>query len=66
MTHRAHRLYTVAEFEQRPESYERFELIDGEIKAKPMPKYEHSLIATLIRDMWKAFDPTEQRGTMQP
>lgn len=58
------RLYNLAEFEQMPESYERFELIEGSIAEKPVPKVGHNLVVRKIMRAYDKFDPDEQPGMM--
>jgi Uma2 family endonuclease len=36
------KLYTVAEFKKMPELHGRYELIEGRLIEKPIPKYGHS------------------------
>lgn len=64
MTQPAERLLTVDDFIKMPEYDERYELLDGRLVAKPMPRYKHSLIAARLRDAWKVLDPEEKDGSM--
>ena len=58
------RLYTADEFEKMPEFDERYELLDGKLVEKPMPKQEHGLIARLIMRAYDRFDLAENVGRM--
>lgn len=60
------RRITIEEFEQMPEFNERYELIEGRLVEKPMPKFEHSDIADFIRISYYKFDPDEKIGVMRP
>jgi Uma2 family endonuclease len=64
MTQTAGRLYTVAEFEQMPESEGRYELLNGRLVEKPVPKFAHSRIVDRIRLAYYHFDPDETLGVM--
>jgi Uma2 family endonuclease len=59
------KLYTADEFEQMPQFYERYELIEGRIIEKPMPFFEHGYIAVVFTDAYKEFDPKKKLGHMQ-
>jgi Uma2 family endonuclease len=56
---------SLAEFEQMPERYDRYELLDGRIVEKPVANYEHGDIADIIRLAVKAFDHKEKLGRMR-
>ncbi len=56
---------TVAEFVNMPQYNERYELVDGKLVEKPMPKFEHSDIADFIRIAYFKFDPEEKLGVMR-
>lgn len=59
------RRYTAEEFERLPEfQAQRYELIDGRLVVKPMPGYEHSWIADLIRIAVYEYDPKRKLGSM--
>jgi Uma2 family endonuclease len=58
-------LLTVAEFENMPESYGRYELIDGRVIEKPVPTFDHSTITRLILRVYDQFDRTETIGVMR-
>lgn len=60
------RTYTVSEFEKMAESYERFELLDGKLVEKPVPRVEHSLIAEIIKDDFKVLNLQKNVGLMLP
>lgn len=64
MTEVAGRLYTVEEFIKMPQYHERYELLDGKLVEKPMAKYEHGLIADIIRLKLQEFDPQQKLGKM--
>lgn len=55
---------TITEFEKMSESYHRYELIDGEIVAKPMTKFNHSRIARRIMQAYDRLDPEEKLGAI--
>lgn len=59
------RLYTADEFEQMPQFYEGYELIEGRIIEKSMPSFEHGYIAVILTDAYKVFDPKKKLGHMQ-
>ena len=56
---------TADEFERMPQSSERYELIDGKIREKPMPVFDHSDISHLIDHAYTRFDPDEKIGIMR-
>ncbi len=58
------KIYTSDEFENLPQFDARYELVNGRLAKKPMPGYEHSLIARLILKQYDRFDPDEQIGQM--
>jgi Uma2 family endonuclease len=57
-------LLTVAEFEKTPESYGRYELIDGRIVEKPVAKIRHGRIAFRLQNAYVLFDPQLEKGEM--
>jgi Uma2 family endonuclease len=59
-------LYTAEEFERMPQFHQRYELIEGKLVEKPMPKYEHSDIIWSIQRAYFLFDPKEQSGVIRP
>ena len=59
------RLYTAQEFEKMPQFHERYELLDGRLVEKPVPHYDHSEIADIIRLAVHDFDPQEGAGKMR-
>lgn len=59
------RRITIEEFEGMPEFEERYELIDGKLVEKPMPKFEHTDIGWFILKTYDRFDPDEKIGTMR-
>jgi Uma2 family endonuclease len=56
---------SIAEFEKMPESYGRFELLDGEVREKPVPRFRHSNIAGLLIEAYFQFDPKKKTGVMR-
>ncbi len=58
------RSYTAQEFEKMPEFNERYELINGKLIEKPMPKVEHGLIADIIRIALHEHDRAKNLGVM--
>ena len=58
------RLITADEFERMPEASERFELIDGKIREKPMPVYDHAKTSHRISQAYGRFDPDEKLGIL--
>ncbi len=58
------RLYTSDEFEALPEFDERYELIDGRLVEKSMPGFEHGLIADILKETLRDFDPDRKLGLM--
>lgn len=58
------RTYTVEEFEALPEFDASYELLDGKLIEKPMPGYEHSLIASIIMKYFYRFDFDGKIGVM--
>jgi len=58
------RTYTAAEFEKLAEFNERYELIEGRLVEKPMPKYEHGYISRLLLRAYDRFDMEEKIGVM--
>ena len=65
MTQTANRLYTVDEYIKLPQYHERYELIDGRLVEKPMPKYEHSVITDIFKEALLKFDPERKLGVMR-
>ncbi len=65
MTQQAQRLITVEEFESLPESSGRFELIDGMLEEKPMPKRNHNRVSRLLMRAYDQFDPEEKVGMLE-
>ena len=65
MTQTANRLYTVDEYIKLPQYHERYELIDGRLVEKPMPKYEHSVITDIFKEALLKFDPEKKLGVMR-
>lgn len=58
------RFYTAQEFARMPQFNERYELLDGKLVEKPMPKFEQSYISRLILKAYDRFDLDEQIGIM--
>jgi len=58
------RIYTNKEFETMPEFDKNFELIDGRLVEGEMPGHEHSLIADIIREHYRDFDPDKTKGQL--
>jgi Uma2 family endonuclease len=57
---------TLAEFEQMPERFGPYELIDGRIVEKPVPNFEHGDIAHIISMAVRDFDRKQKFGLMRP
>jgi Uma2 family endonuclease len=57
---------TVTEFQGMPESYGRYELIDGRLVEKPVVKIRHGRIAHRLNKAYDNFDPNENKGEMLP
>jgi Uma2 family endonuclease len=55
-------LYTSDDFEKLPEFNERYELIGGRLVKKPMPGWEHGIIADNLREALRQFDPERKVG----
>jgi Uma2 family endonuclease len=62
MTQRAERLLTVDDFIKMPEYNERYELIDGRLVAKPMPKFSNTRMQARLLTAIRLFDPDEKLG----
>lgn len=58
------RFYTAKEFEKMAEFNERYELIEGRLVEKPMPRFQHSRVAKKIMLALHDFDPDEKLGVM--
>ncbi len=56
--------YTADQFQELPEFDERFELVEGRLVEKPVPGYQHSLIARRILKAYDRFDPAEKVGLL--
>lgn len=56
--------YTANEFATLPEFNERYELLDGRLAEKPMPRFEHGYISRLVLKAYDRFDPDERIGIM--
>jgi Uma2 family endonuclease len=56
------RLFTSDEFEQLPEFDERYELIDGRLREKEVPGFQHAIIADRIKDAIRDFDRSGELG----
>jgi len=58
------KLYTVEEFEKLPEFWERYELIAGKVRAKPVANFEHGNISSNLVFFYRLFDPNREIGVM--
>ena len=56
------RLYTSEEFQNLPEADQSYELIDGKLVRKAVPKYDHNRVVLNLIKAYILFDPTEAIG----
>lgn len=58
------RIYAIDEFEQMPEFDEHYELIEGRLVEKAMPKPDHNRIVRRIMRLYDRHDPNQAKGEM--
>ncbi|MBN9388068.1 MAG: Uma2 family endonuclease [Chloroflexi bacterium] len=56
------KIYTAEEFQELPEFDTSFELIEGRLVEKPVPGFQHSVIARRLLKAYDRFDPDEENG----